>query len=216
VQQSEVGEFFRGNRWVSSAEMANPCGENGSENAKRLISLEVSAEGHELIRDQGIKTFSEQALSRLPASGLRDCGWEIRPNYQRTREIPVSDGEYKLPRVLSFIEDLSQYRLLLDIPVDMAWFRGHFPDNPILPGIVQLHWAVGMSRCLFHYQQLPGEVKRLKFKNIVKPPGILELALGKNGGHEIQFQFASLGQIHSLGCLVFEEQETCSTLSHII
>lgn len=34
----------------------------------------------------------------------------------------------------------------LSLPADLLWFRGHFRDFPILPGVVQLDWALQFAR----------------------------------------------------------------------
>ena len=113
------------------------------------------------------------------------------------------------PPVLSLVEDSSQHILRLDISSDLGWFRGHFPGTPVLAGVVQLHWAVSVSLDLFEFSEVPVEIKRLKFKNIVTPPRILELALNKTNESEVKFEFTSLDQIHSQGHLVFEKELPC-------
>ena len=100
-------------------------------------------------------------------------------------------------------------RLLFEISPDLGWFQGHFPGDPVLAGVVQLHWAVGISLALFNFNDIPAEITRLKFKNIVTPPRTLELALNKAGENEVQFEFTSLGQTHSLGRMIFEGELSC-------
>ncbi len=117
--------------------------------------------------------------------------------------------EHNFPQVLSLVDDFPQQRLLLDISSDLGWFQGHFPGTPVLAGVVQLHWAVSASLALFKFSQVPVEIKRLKFKSIVTPPRQLELVLDKISENEIQFEFSSEGQIHSLGRLIFEEKIPC-------
>jgi len=117
--------------------------------------------------------------------------------------------EHNFPPVLSLVEDFPQQRLSLDISSDLGWFRGHFPGTPVLAGVVQLHWAVSISLILFKFKQIPVEIKRLKFKSIVTPPRVMELVLTKTSKHEVQFEFSSLGQVHSLGCLIFDEKILC-------
>jgi hypothetical protein len=79
----------------------------------------------------------------------------------------------------------------------------------VLPGIVQIHWAVIVSLASFGYHDLPAEIKRLKFKRVVTPPRIIELTLSRPCGNEVQFEYASLGQQHSQGRLIFTEDAPC-------
>lgn len=113
------------------------------------------------------------------------------------------------PPVLSIVDEFPKQRLFLDISNDLDWFQGHFPGTPVLAGVVQLHLAVGASMALFKFNQIPVEVARLKFKNIVTPPCILELELSKLSEREVQFEFSSPGKIHSLGRLIFDLEELC-------
>ena len=57
---------------------------------------------------------------------------------------------------------------LKNVSINELFFQGHFPGNPILPGIVQLHWAIGFSMGLLGFSEAPHDIKRLKFKNIVQ------------------------------------------------
>jgi len=97
----------------------------------------------------------------------------------------------------------------LGISEDLSWFRGHFPDMPILPGVVQLHWAVVVARAVFEFPDSPLEVKRLKFKNVVIPPMELELSVCVHEPNEVQFEFHSSDEKYSLGRLVFASSATC-------
>jgi hypothetical protein len=53
------------------------------------------------------------------------------------------------------------------------------------------------------------EIKRLKFKRLVVPPVTLELFLCRSTENEVQFEFASDGQQHSQGRLVFAPESSC-------
>lgn len=62
-------------------------------------------------------------------------------------------------------------------PSNLLYFDGHFPGQPILPGVVQLDWVIRFGRECF---VLPGEfraVQGLKFRRVIPPdmPFILEL-----------------------------------------
>jgi 3-hydroxymyristoyl/3-hydroxydecanoyl-(acyl carrier protein) dehydratase len=107
------------------------------------------------------------------------------------------------PPVISRIGAESQLSLLLEISTDLGWFHGHFPGQPILAGVVQLHWAVTVARTNFNLDHGPLDVSRLKFKNVVLPPTILELALHRVAANEVHFTFSSFSNQHSEGRLKF-------------
>ena len=62
------------------------------------------------------------------------------------------------------------------VPADSPWFSGHFPGNPILPGVAQLEMvaaAIGESSGKNLYVARLG---RVKFKNLVRPGERLRIA----------------------------------------
>lgn len=107
------------------------------------------------------------------------------------------------PPIISAHQDETSVRLQLRIDPGLLWFEGHFPDSPVLPGIVQLHWAAAVAAERLGFDGVPAEVKRLKFKKVVIPPDTLELVITKHGETEAQFEFLSDGEQCSLGRLVF-------------
>ncbi len=67
--------------------------------------------------------------------------------------------------------------LRLEIPRDLEYFEGHFDGAPIVPGVVQLKWAVDAAR---HRLGLRGEVvgmDALKFQHVLLPGAVATLTL---------------------------------------
>jgi 3-hydroxyacyl-[acyl-carrier-protein] dehydratase len=58
---------------------------------------------------------------------------------------------------------------------DSLWFSGHFPDNPILPGIAQLSIVLDMIQQTTTEKLSIQEFKRVKFKQIIRPDDPLEI-----------------------------------------
>jgi 3-hydroxyacyl-[acyl-carrier-protein] dehydratase len=96
-------------------------------------------------------------------------------------------------------------RFELDISNELIWFSGHFPGYPVLPGVVQLRWAVEMSQQHFGLRTGPSEVMRLKFKGIIVPPRTVELSLTRLSPTVTKFAFSGQGQEYSQGKLIFDE-----------
>ena len=111
----------------------------------------------------------------------------------------------RFPNILSRLEDGDTRRYELDISEELIWFRGHFPGYPVLPGVVQLRWAVELSQENFAIRTVPGEVMRLKFKSIIVPPIAVELTLVQLGPSRVQFGYTGQGQEYSQGQLIFPE-----------
>lgn len=67
--------------------------------------------------------------------------------------------------------------LLLEIDRSLACFRGHFPGEPIVPGVAQLEWAVAFAREAFGIAGAFGGVDALKFQRVIAPGMAVTLTL---------------------------------------
>jgi 3-hydroxymyristoyl/3-hydroxydecanoyl-(acyl carrier protein) dehydratase len=75
----------------------------------------------------------------------------------------------------------NEVELLLNIDRDICYFDGHFPQAPILPGVVQIHWAEHYGREYFT-EQLPAresfsQLEAIKFQHIIRPSQQVKLKL---------------------------------------
>jgi 3-hydroxymyristoyl/3-hydroxydecanoyl-(acyl carrier protein) dehydratase len=205
VQQLTANLFLTENKWVSDAAVS----QRGAGHGDVHIDLEISPDGHDLICDHGMRAFELKIQEKLSSIDFQGIPWTVcSPNAEIWGQ-PDLKSTRRFPLVLSRLDDFTSHRLLISITSDLDCFRGHFPDNPILAGVTQLHWAACASCFLYGFDEPPMEVKHLKFKNVVSPPMILELSLSKIFESEIQFGFASPGQVHSEGRLVFDGEITC-------
>lgn len=73
---------------------------------------------------------------------------------------------------------------------ELAGFAGHFPDFPILPGVVQLDWAVHYAQEFLQLDQPVMRVERLKFTCPISPNTQLQLSLIYDAGkNSVDFRF---------------------------
>lgn len=82
------------------------------------------------------------------------------------------------PERLGERQEDDQWHLELGVPVDLAHFSGHFPQTPVLPGVVQIDWAISLARQLI--QNLPPRfqgMEVLKFQQLARPGDRLQLTL---------------------------------------
>ncbi len=76
--------------------------------------------------------------------------------------------------------EASETTASVTIPGNSYWFSGHFPDNPILPGIAQLKMAVDLvTQHGMANMRLTG-LSRIKFRKIVRPEEQLDIQVTCN------------------------------------
>jgi 3-hydroxymyristoyl/3-hydroxydecanoyl-(acyl carrier protein) dehydratase len=107
-----------------------------------------------------------------------------------------------LPEITSVTESESGATYQIRVPPALEHFRGHFPGFPILPGIVQLDWAVRLGRR--HFQGLDDStaVDNFKCQALVFPDAklTLELRRDETGLH---FRYFDAQRTYSSGKIVF-------------
>jgi 3-hydroxymyristoyl/3-hydroxydecanoyl-(acyl carrier protein) dehydratase len=67
--------------------------------------------------------------------------------------------------------------LAMRIPEDLSYFVGHFDAIPVVPGVVQIHWAVHYARQYFKIDQRFSHMEVIKFKELLLPNQHLQLDL---------------------------------------
>jgi 3-hydroxymyristoyl/3-hydroxydecanoyl-(acyl carrier protein) dehydratase len=67
--------------------------------------------------------------------------------------------------------------LQLRLGNDLFQFQGHFPNNPILPGVAQLDWAIKLANIHLGTSTTVKEVRHLKFRRLTPPDTRLQLIL---------------------------------------
>ena len=70
-----------------------------------------------------------------------------------------------------------QVRLTLRCDDDLLWFQGHFPTQPILPGVTQVDWAMRYGLRLFDLKGSFAGVEKAKFQRPILPGNTIELLL---------------------------------------
>ena len=76
----------------------------------------------------------------------------------------------------------------LRVPYDMAIFRGHFPCAPIVPGVMQVGWAVELARAHGLADGPLTGIGAAKFRRVLRPGMRLVARVGR-GARPGQVQF---------------------------
>ena len=158
-------------------------------------AFEAGALGLEEREEEGgitlrLYTHSERAadLRRALASA---CGAAVRFG---TAE-PVASVDWSQawkdglePVVVS--EDRSDKRLRrrLRVPAELEYLAGHFESFPIVPGVVQLRWALEAARDLLGREPAVRTIEALKFRNVLLPEQSFDLEVTLRGQDRLRFR----------------------------
>lgn len=83
------------------------------------------------------------------------------------------------------------------------FFKGHFPEFKLLPGVVQLYLAKMFANLHFQLQLGAGQWKKIKFSNIIRPDSVVFLKLEKTAKH-VAYEYYSDEEKYSSGLFLCE------------
>jgi 3-hydroxymyristoyl/3-hydroxydecanoyl-(acyl carrier protein) dehydratase len=98
------------------------------------------------------------------------------------------------PEVLAVRSGDASVELDLSLPPGLLYFAGHFPGFAILPGVVQLHWAIKLARLHLPIGSAVPTELQIKFRRPIRPDArlVLSLALTEAAGRrQVIFDYAS-------------------------
>lgn len=111
-----------------------------------------------------------------------------------------------LPDILSAEQQEQRLTLQLFVPADLYYFAGHFPNQPVLAGVVQLHWVVEFCQQYFPELKHVLSVEVLKFQVMVQPDCELELFIEQTKAGVVLFSYHQQQQKVASGRLKWELQ----------
>nr|WP_321403238.1 hydroxymyristoyl-ACP dehydratase [uncultured Desulfobacter sp.] len=92
------------------------------------------------------------------------------------------------------------------------WFEGHFPDNPIVPGIAQMNMIFDlMQRTMGPGLKLEG-FKRVRFKQLIRPDVPISVLIkpGKKSPNRFEYQLTANQKIVCTGFIDIRLDQTPS------
>lgn len=110
------------------------------------------------------------------------------------------------PLVRELARTASRVELQIIVPENLFYFDGHFNEAPILPGVVQVDWAIAKGREYFALPPHFAGMQALKFQHVIRPeqPVTLELTHDEQK-RSLQFRYFSSNAQHASGRILFAD-----------
>jgi 3-hydroxymyristoyl/3-hydroxydecanoyl-(acyl carrier protein) dehydratase len=94
--------------------------------------------------------------------------------------------------------------LSLAVNTQLSYLEGHFPDKPVVPGVVQVHWASILAHKLFTITGVFLKMENVKFQSMILPGQTVELTLTNHAEkQQVVFNYSLGSNTVSEGKLYF-------------
>jgi acyl-CoA synthetase (AMP-forming)/AMP-acid ligase II/3-hydroxymyristoyl/3-hydroxydecanoyl-(acyl carrier protein) dehydratase len=191
------------------------CDETAGQRQRLAAFVVLSEQGNAVLNSDG-KLALNGRLRRLLVDSIEPIALPRRWRY--LEQMPV-DAQGKTTRALlmALLEvrprvphlrvlqrDAARVELEVTVPADLFYFDGHFTEAPILPGVVQVDWAINYGRQYFSLPPQFQGINALKFQRVIQPemPVTLEL-LHDTQKNSLNFRYFSPNGQHASGRILF-------------
>ncbi len=127
-------------------------------------------------------------------------------NQQLLTELLSLDSN-RFPQIVQCDFQDNHVELQLKVLAKIVYFTGHFPEQPILPGVTQIAWAEQFGKLFFAIKQPFLRMEVIKFKKIIRPGDTISMTLNwKAESSKLYFEINSETDSHSSGRMVYGAQ----------
>jgi 3-hydroxyacyl-[acyl-carrier-protein] dehydratase len=89
------------------------------------------------------------------------------------------------------------------------WFSGHFPGDPILPGIAQLAMIFDVIKQVHKDCRKISEIRRVRFKQVIGPDDMMDIIITSRAEGPCHYSFRIMlkGDLACSGTMIVERSE---------
>lgn len=110
-----------------------------------------------------------------------------------------------VPEIRALERTARGLHLQLNVPADLSYFQGHFPNCPLLPGVVQISWAIELGRAHVPFSGRFRALSAVKFMRVILPGSTVTLELDyAPAARELAFVYQLEGRECSNGTALFD------------
>jgi hypothetical protein len=189
-----------------------------------LAAFVVPSDAGRAVLEEGGKTALNARLRAQLASGLEAVALPRRWRYLDA--LPVdARGKTTAAQLLALLEsparprepavrvlerDEARVLLELNVPSDLLYFDGHFGVAPVLPGVVQVDWAIRYGMAYLGSAGSFAGMQALKFQQMIRPEQPVRLELSRDAAKgSLAFRYFSEAGAHASGRILFGPDQPC-------
>ena len=111
----------------------------------------------------------------------------------------------QLPEIEALERSVDRLSLRFVVPPTLRYFDGHFAGCPVLPGVVQVGWAIEFARLHLSFSARFRSLAAVKFTRVIQPDSAVGLELVANAERrELSFEYRSGNTPCSSGRILFQ------------
>lgn len=114
-----------------------------------------------------------------------------------------------LPEVLHLETTGDELRIDARVPPSLRYFDGHFPQAPVVAGVVQIAWVEHFARLHLGLTGSFCKMEQLKFQQLLRPAAAFTLSIDyQRDKSRLVFRISDAGHVYSSGRLVYLTEAT--------
>lgn len=147
------------------------------------VVLLLNPRGHAELHRQGRQALLDSLQAHLTTQGLPSpSDWRLldaMPDAMDSAAVVrlLQTPRPRLPTPTAEHPFEGGWKLSLRLPLDLVHFDDHFRKAPVLPGVVQVNWALVLAAPRLGTSVHCREMEALKFQRLLRPGDQLELSL---------------------------------------
>ncbi|GAB02555.1 MULTISPECIES: AMP-binding protein [Acinetobacter] len=172
----------------------------------------LSVEAQQQLRDMGkaafIKQLKQQLQFQLESIAI-PRQWRFLSQIPQNAQSKINKNYLKAlfsvmlePVILSQWQELDSEYLSLEFPPELECFKGHFPHQPIYPGVGQISFIQKFAKDIWPDLIWCQGFEQLKFQNLIRPYTVVKLKLSRKE-HKVSFEMTTEQATLASGRLLF-------------
>ncbi|OOH90644.1 AMP-binding protein [Pasteurellaceae bacterium 15-036681] len=175
----------------------------------------LNSEGINAFRDQGRKFVIDELKQYLAQTQEKTAiprFWRFTDKLPRNSQSKISRIEFEKICTEELVDPLwleqnsqeNVHTLKGKVPLDLTFFKGHFANFPLVPGVIEMQWVTDKINELFGEEKTILRVDNLKFQKFLRPNDEMELTLTwEESKNRMKFQLKTNDEMCGSGLVVF-------------